>query len=238
MTREMWRWVATGAVVLLFGLVALGVWWAGRLPEQQQEPGAPAPRPQASAQARPLVKTGPVRLRGADEKGNKLWEAMLESVEISGDQSNATLNNLGEATIFDKAGQEAVRLTAKQFRYSLNNKNFEVIGDVRVISKRGIAFKTQRVRWVSATRDLVCPEPVVAIHKNAVIRTAKLIFHTATDRVECPAKVSITTPSTRAVADRAEIDLKAQTVQMIGLRGTIIDPEAAKKEFDIAKKET
>ncbi len=233
--RARWRQAAIGAIVLLFGLVALGVWWAGRLPEREKKPGLPVQGPRASAQARPLFRTGPVRLRGADEKGNKLWEAMLERVEISGDQSRATFQNLGEATIFDKAGQEAVRLTAKQFRYSLNNKNFEVIGDVRVISKRGIAFKTQRVKWVSATRDLVCPEPVVAIHKNAVIRTAKLTFHTATDRVECPTKVSITTPSTQAVADRAEIDLKAQTVHMIGLRGTIVDPEAAKKEFDVAK---
>ena len=236
MTTSRWRWVAIAGVGLLLAAIALGVWWAGNIPEQQPAPGSPAGQAQGPKEARPLIETGPVKLRADDnDTGKPIWEAMLKRLELKDDQATVELE---EGTIFDKAGQAAVRLTAKKWKYDLNSKDFEIEGNVRIVSKRGIAFKTQKVKWINAQRDLVCPGPVTAIHKNAVIRTSKLVFHTASDRVECPTKVTITTQATRGSARSGTLDLKTQTMDLKGLTMTIIDVEAAKKEFEAAQRGT
>jgi hypothetical protein len=235
MRKLRWQSAAVPAALLALLALALGVWWAGRTPAP---PGATAPpvAPKGPGPAQPLVEIGPAKLSAADKNtGTPIWEAMLKGVELTEDKATV---NMDEATIFDKAGQPAVHLSAKQFRYNLNSNDFEVLGDVRVVSKRGIAFKTERVNWVNAKRDIVCPGPVTAIHKNVVIRTGRLIFHTATDRVECPGKVTLTTQTARGSASSGTLDLKTQTMDLKGLAMTIIDVEAAKKEFEAAQRET
>ncbi len=119
-----------GAVIIV-GCAVLGVVVALTWPHISQE-SFPAP---AQTQQQPGITVQRPVLKHM-EKGQLAWQAQLRELHIAAGGQMIKAKGLEEAIIYGKAGEPLVRLTADKITGHTGHRDFEVSGNVRVVSYR------------------------------------------------------------------------------------------------------
>ncbi len=173
--------VAVLAIAGAIGLALVVLW--PRLPPTEE--ATPAPREEQAEPGvtitRPLIKH--------TENGRLAWQAQLRELHLSHGGEMLEAKGLEEAIIYSKAGAPLVRITADKISGNTGQRDFDVSGNVRVVSYRGAIITTAEASWNQKEEVIRCPGKVTLKSKQAIITATKLDYFAAEDLIKCPEQV-------------------------------------------------
>ena len=164
------------------------------------------------------------------EAGKLAWQIRLKKIHITHGGQNIAAQGVQEALIYGAEGKPIVRLSAERVTGSTAQRDFEVAGNVRVVSYRGALITTDKVQWSQAQQQITCPGEVTLSSREAVIVTTGLNYYVNQDLVDCPNQVTMYAGDNKVVGQRLQFnvntgDFTLQSVQMI------FDAEEAKQKL-------
>ena len=203
-----------GAAIVA-GCAALGLVAALTWPHSPQEV-SPAP---AQTQQQPGVTVKQPVLKHM-EKGQLAWQAQLRELHIAAGGQMIEAKDLEEAIIYGKAGEPLVRLTADKITGHTGHRDFEVSGNVRVVSYRAAIITTDKLRWNQEQQLLSCPDTVEVKTEQAIIMASGLDYFVAQDLVKCPGPVTLYAGDNSVVGGNLEYnvatgDFRLEKIQMV-----------------------
>jgi lipopolysaccharide assembly outer membrane protein LptD (OstA) len=163
------------------------------------------------------------------EGGRPTWKVKLAHLAVETGGQTVTAGRLREGLIYDKQGRPAVRLTADTVKYSTTSYDFDVEGNVRVVSPKGAVISTSKVHWDNKGRTLNAPGQVLLrTQDNITVVTAGLRLETPTQTVYCPNQVRMATGRSDAVGRNLvyKLDTGGFTLQDLQM---VIDTREAKE---------
>ncbi len=127
---------------------------------------------------------------------------------------------LDEAIIYGKVGEPLVRLTADKITGHTGRRDFEVSGNVRVVSYRAAIITTDKLSWNQEGQLLTCPADVEVRNKQALIVTSGLDYFVAQDLVKCPGQVTMYAGENTVVGTNLEYNVasgnfRLEKIQMV-----------------------
>ncbi len=164
------------------------------------------------------------------EEGRPAWKIRLTQLQVEKGGRTITAGKLREGVIYDRKGQPAVRVTADKVKYDTVQYDFDVEGEVRIVSPKGALISTEKVHWDNRTRTLNAPGRVMLRTKDDVtVTTAGLKFDTPTQIVHCPNQVRMQTGRSDVIGKKLEYKLEngAFTLHAVQM---VIDVEEAKEQ--------
>ncbi len=178
MWRRLW-WVGVVAAALVLVLVLM----------------RPAPPPLRAAPAAPQTDVPEVTVedfhlietRGA----STLWEVKADRAVVHERDGYAVLSRVSrpvQVTLHSSQGQLAC--TADRAVVDLKTKDVQLEGAVTGRSDQGAELKTERLRWIAATRQLRTDQPVTVSRAGLVTRGRGLEAETALERVQILQQIS------------------------------------------------
>jgi len=164
------------------------------------------------------------------EAGRPTWKIRLAQLQVEKGGRTITAGRLRDGVIYDRQGQPAVRVTAREVKYDTLQYNFDVEGAVSIVSPKGARISTEKVHWDNKTRTLNAPGRVMLRTKDDVtVTTAGLTFDTPTQVVYCPNQVRMRTGRSDVIGKKLEYKLEngAFTLRSVQM---VIDVEEAKEQ--------
>ncbi len=154
------------------------------------------------------------------EEGKLSWQLRLKKIHISAGGQNIAAQGVQEALIYGAEGKPIVRVSAQQVVGNTAQRDFEVAGDVRVVSYRGALITTDKVQWSQGEQEIICPGEVTLSSRDAIIVTTGLNYYVNQDLVDCPNQVTMWAGDNKVVGQRLQFnvetgDFTIQSVQMI-----------------------
>lgn len=154
------------------------------------------------------------------ENGKLAWQIRLQKIALSRGGGTVGASGLREGLIYNAQGQPTVRVTAKSAQGDTLQKNFQLDGDVHVVSDQGALITTEQVRWVQAEQKLNCPGPVTVRAKEAVILSTGVDYSVNDGVVTAPNQVKMYTGKNKVIGTGLRYDVKTtaftlQQVQMV-----------------------
>jgi LPS export ABC transporter protein LptC len=154
------------------------------------------------------------------ENGKLAWQIRLQKIALSRGGTTVGASGLREGLIYNAQGQPTVRVTAKSAQGDTLQKNFQLDGDVHVVSDQGALITTEQVRWVQAEQKLNCPGPVTVRAKDAVIISTGVDYTVNDGVVIAPNQVKMYAGKNKVVGTGLRYDVKTsaftlQQVQMV-----------------------
>ncbi len=203
-----------GAVIVV-GCAVLGLVVALIWPRPSQES---APAPSETQQQTGITVQRPVLKHM--EKGQLAWQAQLRELHIAAGGQMIEAKGLDEAIIYGKAGEPLVRLTADKITGQTGRRNFEVLGNVRVVSYRAAIITTDKLSWNQEQQLLSCPDDVEVKNEQAIIITSGLDYFVAQDLVKCPGQVTMYSGDNTVVGGNLEYNVatgnfRLEKIQMV-----------------------
>ncbi len=201
------------SLLIIAAAIGFAVVYRWRTPSEQ-----PLPRPPQPQQAGVIVERPVLR---HTENGQLTWQIQLKQLRISHGGQNIAAQGVEEALIYGAEGKPVMRITAQQVTGDTAQRDFEVSGDVRVVSYRGSVISTDKVQWKQAEQTINCPDEVTFRSRDAVIVTTGLTYYVNQDIVDCPNQVTMYAGNNNKVVgqrlryDVATADFTLQDVQMI-----------------------
>ena len=184
-----------------------------RTPSPRPLPPSPQPQKAGVIVERPVLKH--------TENSQLAWQIQLKKMEISHGGQNIAAHGVQEALIYAAEGKPVLRMTAQQVTGDTARRDFQVSGDVRVVSYRGTVITTDTVEWHQADQTMSCPGEVTLYTREAVVITSGLTYYVNQDVVECPNQVTMYAGNNNKVIgeqlryDVATADFTLQNVRMI-----------------------
>ncbi len=226
-----WRSLATTVVaIILVGTLAGTLLYLRQRPRPGGDAGPVAgesgPRDTA---ARPAIEVEELAAEHR-EGGRPTWKIRLAQLQVEKGGRTITAGRLRDGIIYDRKGQPAVRVTAQQVKYDTVQYDFDVEGEVRIVSPKGARISTEKVHWDNKTRTLNAPGRVMLRTKDDVtVTTAGLKFDTPTQVVYCPNQVRMRTGRSDVIGKKLEYKLEngAFTLHSVQM---VIDVEEAKEQ--------
>ncbi len=199
--------IVAGCAVL--GVVVALTW--PRPPPQPHSPPSETQQPGITVQ-RPVLKHM--------EKGRLAWQAQLRELHIAAGGQMIEATGLEEAIIYGKAGEPLVRLTADKITGQTGRRDFEVSGNVRVVSYRAAIITTDKLSWNQEQQLLSCPDAVEVKNEQAIIMTSGLDYFVAQDLVKCPGPVTMYAGENTVVGGNLEYNVatgnfRLEKIQMV-----------------------
>jgi len=186
----------TVLLVILVGLIAGAVLYVRRQPAGAT-PGTVGPTQEEGKQ--PVVEVeqfAPEHFEG----GRPTWKVKLAHLSVETGGQTVTAGAMREGLIYDKQGHPAVRVTANTVKYDTTSYDFDVEGNVRVVSPKGAVITTNQVHWDNKSRNLTAPGQVMLRTQDKVtVITAGLRFDTPTQTVYCPNQIRMQTDRSEGV---------------------------------------
>jgi len=201
-------------VIIIAGCAVLGVivtlTWP-HLPQELAPVPAQTQQPGITVQ-RPVLKHM--------EKGRLAWQAQLRELHVAAGGQMIEAKGLEEAIIYGKAGEPLVRLTADKITGHTGHRDFEVSGNVRVVSYRAAIITTDKLSWNQEQQLLSCPDDVDVKNEQAIIMTSGLDYFVAQDLVKCPGPVTMYAGDNTVVGGNLEYNVatgnfRLEKIQMV-----------------------
>ena len=163
------------------------------------------------------------------EGGRPAWKVKLSHLAVETGGQTITGGRMREGLIYDKQGRPAVRVTANTVKYDTSTYNFDVEGNVRVVSPKGAVISTNKVHWDNKSRNLSTPGQVMLRTQDKVtVVTAGLRLDTPTQTVFCPNQVRIQSERSDGVGRDLKYNLDTGGFVLKDLQ-MVIDIEEAKQ---------
>ena len=164
------------------------------------------------------------------EGGRPAWKIKLARLAVEKGGRTITAGDLKEGLIYDKQGNPAVRVTAKTVEYDAVTSDFDLSGNVRIVSPKGAVISTQKVHWDSKLRTLTTPGQIMLRTKNEItVVTAGLKFDTPTQIIYCPNQVRMDTGRSDLIGRNLKYPLEKGPVTMESAQGVIDIGEAQER---------
>ncbi len=212
-----------GAIIVV-GCAVLGVVAALTWPRPPQE-STPVP---GQAQQQPGITIQQPVLKHM-EKGQLAWQAQLGELHIAAGGQMLEAKGLEEAIIYSQAGEPLVRVTADQITGQTGRRDFEVSGNVRVVSYQAAIITTDKLRWNQEQQLLSCPDTVEVKTKQAIIITSGLDYFVAQDLVRCPGQVTMYAGENTVVGSNLEYNVATGNFRLEKIQMVFHAEEAKKK---------
>jgi LPS export ABC transporter protein LptC len=218
-------------LIILVGLIAGAVLYVRRQPAGATL-GASGPTQEEGKQ--PVVEVqqfAPEHFEG----GRPTWKVKLGHLAVETGGQTVTAGAMREGLVYDTQGRPAVRLTAATVTYNTTTYDFDLEGNVRVVSPKGAVITTNKVHFDNKSRNLTAPGQVMLRTQDKVtVITAGLRLDTPTQTVYCPNQVRMQTDRSDAVGRNLAYKLETggfgwQNVQMV------IDIQEAKERTGHAR---
>jgi len=194
--------IVTGAAVVALAGVLL-LWARGRQPQ----PPAGIEQPRTAAQIHQPVITHV-------EQGQMAWRLQLREVKIGSGGQTLTALGVREGLIYGAEGKPVVRVTADRVAGDTATRDFEVTGNVGVVTSDGAIFSTDKVRWLQEEEKLECPGAVTMRDKQATVSTTGLEFYVSQNLVKCPNFINMMNGDNRLVGRNLRYDVKSADFEM------------------------
>ena len=169
------------------------------------------------------------------ENGKLAWQLRLQQIALT--RGGTTVGAIGvkEGLIYDAGGKPVVRVTAKTVKGDTLSKNFQLDGDVHVVSDQGAVITTEQVTWNQGEQKLNCPGPVTVKTKDAVITSSGVDYAVNENVITTPNQVKMYAGKNRVLGTGLRYDVKTtsftlQSVQMV------LDSQEAKRKLKEAKR--
>jgi len=198
------------AACAVLGVVVALTW--PRPPQQLPSSPAQTQQPPGITVKRPVLKHM--------EKGQLAWQAQLRELHIAAGGQMIEAKGLEEAIIYGKAGEPLVRLTADKITGHTGHRDFEVSGNVRVVSYRAAIISTDKLSWNQEQQLLSCPDTVEVKNEQAIIMTSGLDYFVAQDLAKCPGQVTMYAGDSTVVGSNLEYNVatgnfRLEKIQMV-----------------------
>jgi len=189
--------ITTVVAIVLVGLLVGAVVYVRQTPTDNGPAALGAPEEDGAKE--PIVEVeqfAPEHL----ENGRPAWKVKLSHLAVETGGQTVTAGRMREGLIYDKQGRPAVRVTADTVRYDTASYNFDVEGNVRIVSPKGAVITTHKVHWDNKSRSLTAPGQVMLRTQDKItVVTAGLRFDTPTQTVYCPNQLRMQTDRSDAV---------------------------------------
>ncbi|MBM3501239.1 MAG: hypothetical protein FJX74_21520 [Armatimonadetes bacterium] len=163
------------------------------------------------------------------EAGRPAWKVKLSHLAVETGGQTITAGRMQEGLIYDRQGRPAVRVTANTVKYDTATYNFDVEGNVRIVSPKGAVISTNKVHWDNKSRTLTAPGQVMLRTQDKVtVITAGLRLDTPTQTVHCPNQVRMRTDRSDAVGRNLEYKLETGAFTLRDLQ-MVIDTQEARE---------
>ncbi len=164
------------------------------------------------------------------EEGQLAWQIRLKQMHISHGGQNIEARGVQEALIYGAEGKPILRVTALRVIGNTTQRDFEVAGNVQVVSYRGAVINTDKVQWNQAQQQIACPGEVTLRSREAVVITTGLSYDVNQDTVDCPNRVTMYVGDNKLTGQPLQYnvqtgDFSLQSVQMV------FDAEEAKQKL-------
>ncbi len=217
--------VTTVITVLLVGLIVGAVIYVRRTPPMTSPAAPGGPTGEASEPVVEVEQFSPEHLEG----GRPAWKVKLSHLAVETGGQTVTAGRMREGLIYDRQGRPAVRVTADTVKYDTASYNFDVEGNVRIVSPKGAVISTQKVHWDNQSRSLTAPGQVMLRTQDKItVITAGLRFDTPTQIVHCPNQVRMRTDRSDAVGRNLEYKLETGAFVLRDLQ-MVIDTQEARE---------
>ena len=163
------------------------------------------------------------------EGGQLAWQIALKKMQISHGGQNIAAQDVQEALIYGADGKPVLRITAQQVTGHTGQRDFEVSGDVRVTSYRGVVITTDKVQWNQAQQTIDCPGEVTLRSADAIIVTTGLSYLVNQDLVDCPNRVTMWAGESKFIGQRLQYNVQSGDFALQELQGVLKVEEARQK---------
>ena len=148
-------------------------------------------------------------------QGKVDWELAAQSVEVSKDRQITNLSGIKRG-VYYREGKPELSVTARRVRLNSQTKNMVVEGEVMVSDQRGMVLRTAKVQWIDAEQKLVCPESVEVQLGSTQFKTKKLYYLAQERKLVCPAGVELTTGDNRLKGNKMVAHADSDEVEISG----------------------
>jgi len=148
-------------------------------------------------------------------QGKVDWELAAQSVTVSKDRRITNLSGLKQG-VYYREGKPELTITAQRVRLNSQTKNMGVEGEVMVSDQRGMVLRTAKVQWIDAEQKLVCPQPVQVQLGSTQFKTKKLHYLAQERRLVCPEGVELTTGDNRLTGNKMVAHADSDEVEISG----------------------
>jgi lipopolysaccharide assembly outer membrane protein LptD (OstA) len=222
------RALVTAVVAVLAVALIVGAALYVRRAPTGSENGIGGERPDGAA-SKPVVEVeqfSPEHL----EAGRPAWKVKLSHLAVETGGQTITAGRMREGLIYDRQGRPAVRVTADTVRYDTASYNFDVEGNVRIVSPKGAVITTHKVHWDNKSRTLSAPGQVMLRTQDKItVITAGLRLDTPTQTVYCPNQVRMQTDRSDAVGRNLEYKLETGAFTLRSIQMVIDTQEAQER---------
>jgi len=216
--------LTTVLAIVLVGLIAGAMLYARRQPGEPEAAGAPP----VGESAEPVLEVEQFAPEHY-ERGRPAWKVKLAHLAVETGGQTITAGRLKEGLIYDPQGRPAVRVTADTVQYDTVSYDFDVAGNVHVVSPKGAVITTDKVHWDNHSRNLTAPGQVMLRTQDKItVVTAGLRLDTPTQTVYCPNQVRMQTDRSNAVGRNLIYALDTGRYSLRDLQ-MVIDTQEAKE---------
>jgi len=163
------------------------------------------------------------------EQGQLAWQAQLRELHIAAGGQMLEAKGLEEAIIYGKAGEPLVRLTADKITGHTGRRDFEVSGNVRMVSYRATIITTDKLSWNQEQQLISCPANVEVKNRQAFIATSSLDYFVAQDLVKCPGQVKMYAGENTVVGGKLDYNVATGNFRLEKIQMVFHAEEAKKK---------
>lgn len=169
------------AVLALAGGGALSVLY--RRPPPPVEQTVPGTTKPLVSIRRPVLKH--------TEEGQLAWQIRLKEIQVKHGAGQLSAEGIQEALIYGSGGEPLVRVTAQRVTGSTAGRDFEVTGQVTVVSYQGVVINTNKVHWSQAQGKIFCPGEVTARTREAMFSTREATYNINQNLIQAPNQVNL-----------------------------------------------
>ncbi len=167
------------------------------------------------------------------EDGQLAWRALLRELRMASGGQILEAKGLEEAIIYGQAGAPLVRVTADEISGQTTSRDFEVVGNVRVVSYRSAIITTEKVSWHQEEQLVKCPGQVTLKSKQAIVTAGNLDYFVDQDLVKCPEQVRIYTGDNMVIGRNLEYNIENGDFRLEDIQMVFHAEEAQEKLRDI-----